>query len=164
MTTEPSSVDLNLDVPLTLVTADSHIGPRLKEDLRAYCPKSYLEDYDEFVRAYDAQNDPEALRKLLVPEGAVDEAEASALPSDLITLGHHDVHARLKDMDRDGVAAEVIYHGSQNDQCFPFLPTEGGTFNAMVFSPGVCSARQLELAAVGQRMYNEWVRDQWSVS
>jgi predicted TIM-barrel fold metal-dependent hydrolase len=160
MTTEPSSVDANLDVPLTLVTADSHIGPRLKEDLRQYCPKKYLDDYDEFVRVYDAQNDPEALRKLLV----VDEETASSMPSDLgSTLGHYDVHARLKDMDRDGVAAEVIYHGSQNDQCFPFLPIEGGTFNAMVFSPGTCSPRQLELAAVGQRMYNEYLADQCSV-
>jgi len=160
MTTEPSSVDANLDVPLTLVTADSHIGPRLKEDLRQYCPKKYLDDYDEFVRVYDAQNDPEALRKLLV----VDEEQASSMPSDLgTTLGHYDVRARLKDMDRDGVAAEVIYHGSQNDQCFPFLPTEGGTFNAMVFSPGTCSPRQLELAAVGQHMYNEYLADQCSV-
>src|SRR5882757_8460998 len=152
MTTEPSTVDVNLDVPLTLVTADSHIGPRLKEDLRPYCPKEYLEEYDEFVRVYDAQNDPEALSKLLV----VDEEATPSLPANLSTLGHYDVHARLKDMDRDGVAAEVIYHGSQNDQCFPFLPTEGGTFNAMVFSPGACSDSQLELAAVGQHMYNAW--------
>ena len=37
----------------------------------------------------------------------------------LKTAGHHDMHARLRDMDRAGVAAGVIYHGSQNNEPFP---------------------------------------------
>ena len=36
--------------------------------------------------------------------------------------GHFDMHARLRDMDRDGIAAEVIFHGSQNFEPIPFLP------------------------------------------
>src|SRR5439155_18427898 len=33
-------------VPVIAVTADSHIGPRIDEDLRPYCPSAYLDEYD----------------------------------------------------------------------------------------------------------------------
>jgi predicted TIM-barrel fold metal-dependent hydrolase len=154
----------DLDEPLIVVTADSHVGPRLKEDLREYCPQRYLEEYDEFVRAYEPHSDPAALLTMLtniedVPGG---EAVVEKLRANAATAGHYDVRARLVDMDRDGVAAEVVYHGSQNGQCFPLINPVGGTFNAMIFSP-IGSAHELELAAVGQRMYNRWLADQCSV-
>jgi predicted TIM-barrel fold metal-dependent hydrolase len=154
----------DLDEPLIVVTADSHVGPRLKEDLREYCPQRYLEEYDEFVREYEPHSDPAALLTMLtniedVPGG---EAVVEKLRANAATAGHYDVRARLVDMDRDGVAAEVVYHGSQNGQCFPLINPVGGTFNAMIFSP-VGSAHELELAAVGQRMYNRWLADQCSV-
>src|SRR3984893_10348882 len=155
----------NPAAPLILVSADTHIGPRLKEDLRDYCPKQYLEEYDQFVKEYEPQMDPATIRKMFVPDDV--EFEEISTPGEPFTptnntAGHYDVHARLSDMDRDGVAAEVIYHGSQNAQCFPFLTTDGGTFNAMVFSP-VGSKHELELAAVGQQIYNRWLADQCSV-
>jgi len=164
MTQPDASGDLDLDEPLIVVTADSHVGPRLKEDLREYCPQQYLEEYDEFVRAYEPHSDPAALLTMLtniedVPGG---EAVVEKLRANAATAGHYDVHARLKDMSRDGVAAEVIYHGSQNGQCFPLINPTGGTFNAMIFSP-IGSKHELELAAVGQRMYNRWLADQCSV-
>jgi predicted TIM-barrel fold metal-dependent hydrolase len=153
---------------LIVVTTDSHIGPRLKDDLRAYCPKAYLEDYDEFLGAVEPYSNPFMIYKMF-DEDAVDDSTASmgrklsfAALKRNATAGHHDVRERLKDMDRDGVAAEVIYHGSQNGQCFPFMNPAGGTFNAFVFSPSG-SRRDLELAAVGQRMYNTWLADQCSV-
>jgi predicted TIM-barrel fold metal-dependent hydrolase len=162
---EETSVELDFDVPLIIVTADSHIGPRLKEDLRAYCPAQYLGEYDEFVQAYEPLSDPSRLRDALVGNGERISSTEGRAPSVMVndTAGHYDVHQRLKDMDRDGVAAEVIYHGSQNGQCFPLLPMMGGTFNSMVFSPGTCSAHDLELAAVGQHMFNRWLADQCSV-
>lgn len=162
MASEQESAALDLDAPLIVVTADSHFGPRLREDLREYCPRQYLEEYDAYVKAYEPLSDPGKLRESLGGEGLGEQGSSHAqLTND--TAGHYDVHQRLKDMDRDGIAAEVIYHGSQNGQCFPLLPTMGGTFNSMVFSPGVCSPHELELAAVGQRMYNRWLADQCSV-
>jgi predicted TIM-barrel fold metal-dependent hydrolase len=163
--TQPSTPDeLDLDEPLIVVTADSHVGPRLRDDLREYCPKPYLEEYDEFVMAYEPHSDPAALLTMLtriedVPGG---EAVVEKLRANAETAGHYDVRARLEDMDRDGVAAEVIYHGSQNGQCFPLINSTGGTFNAMIFSP-IGSPHELELAAVGQRIYNRWLADQCSV-
>ena len=37
----------------------------------------------------------------------------------LRTPGTYDMHARLRDFDRDGVAAAVIFHGSLNGEPFP---------------------------------------------
>src|SRR5262245_29018218 len=34
---------------LIVVSCDSHVGPRMKEDLRQYCPASFLEQYDEWA-------------------------------------------------------------------------------------------------------------------
>jgi len=157
-----------MDRALIVVTTDSHIGPRLKEDLREYCPREYLEEYDAFVAAFEPDSDPEALYKTLSHNKTDGRGGSPGFQLSLAALrrnataGHHDVRERLKDMDRDGVAAEVIYHGSQNGQCFPFLNSAGGTFNALIFSP-IGSARDLELAAVGQHMYNRWLADQCSV-
>lgn len=158
-----------MDEHLIVVSTDNHIGPRLKEDLRAYCPQRHLDEYDAFIEAVAPSSDPAALYSTFAnlkgddPTAALGyEFSAAALRRNA-TPGHHDVHERLRDMDRDGVAAEVIYHGSQNGQCFPFMDPAGGVFNALVFSP-VGTPHELELAAVGQHMYNQWLADQCSVS
>jgi predicted TIM-barrel fold metal-dependent hydrolase len=156
------------DQPLVVVTTDSHIGPRLKEDLRDYCPKQYLEEYDDYVRGYEPHLDPTSMFRVFNPDFDVAPRSAEGFQVSMAALklnataGHHDVHARLKDMDRDGVAGEIIYHGSQNGHPFPFLDPSGGTFNAQWWTP-TGSARELELAAVGQQMYNRWLADQCSV-
>src|ERR1700722_18435890 len=38
-----------LDDHAVLVTCDTHVGPRLIEDLRPYCPQGSLADFDEFA-------------------------------------------------------------------------------------------------------------------
>ena len=163
--------DVDLDAPLILVSADDHIGPRLKEDLRDYCPKQYLEEFDDYTRAVEPISEarrnevqkgvPRKLGQMFGPM-----AEHNALFEEKFRLnacsGHHDVHERIRDMDRDGVACEVIYHGSQNGQHFPLLDPAGQSFNAMVFTP-VGTPHELELAAVGQHIYNRWLADQCSV-
>ena len=35
--------------PLVIVSCDTHIGPRLREDLRPYCPEELLEDFDAYA-------------------------------------------------------------------------------------------------------------------
>jgi predicted TIM-barrel fold metal-dependent hydrolase len=157
-----------LDTPLVVVTTDAHIGPRLKEDLREYCPRQYLEEYDAFVKAVEPYSDPSKMYDMFAhtkgenPEADLAFQTSFAALQRNATAGHYDVHERLADMDRDGIAAEVVFHGSQNGQCFPFLDPAGGTFNALIFSP-VGSEHDLELAAVGQHMYNQWLADQCSV-
>src|SRR5438105_2248893 len=42
--------------PLIVVSCDTHAGPRLKEDLRPYCPEKYLEQFDDFVGYIEGTN------------------------------------------------------------------------------------------------------------
>ena len=93
--------------PVIVVSCDSHVGPRLREDLREYCPQRYLRDFDAFVAAHEARV-AEMQRAGIVDERA---RFATGHPNTAIE-GHHDVHARLHDMNTDGVAAEVIYQFS----------------------------------------------------
>ena len=103
--------------PVAIVSADCHIGPRLVEDLRPLCPPELLDAFDAYVA------DPDRSKGRYVEHDA-DESEAD--PDDLtlwrnqFTAGHHDPATRRREMDLDGVAAEVVYHGSQNNEPVPF--------------------------------------------
>jgi predicted TIM-barrel fold metal-dependent hydrolase len=139
--------------PLVLVSCDSHVGPTL-EQMRPYCPSDRLDDYDAFTQdmgpKFDIWHDMrEVLKQLDDPrEAAIRERE---LDRNLQTAGHHDMDARRRDMDVDGVAADVIYHSSQNGQPMPLIP--GGS---LWFDP---TTGDLERAAVGTHIYNEWLAD-----
>ena len=100
-TYDPNDSPVDLDEKLVMVSCDTHIGPRVREDLRQYCEKKYLQDFDDFVKYLDDKN-----------IGGVDALR--------LTTGHYDVDRRLKDLDQDGIAAEVIFHGSQNGEPVPF--------------------------------------------
>jgi predicted TIM-barrel fold metal-dependent hydrolase len=163
---------LDFDAPLVVVTTDSHIGPRLREDLRPYCPKKYLEEYDAYIElCAPASSDPVdsyfRVFNSTIDEETLNGNEATRVSLAALrrnaTAGHYDAQERVKDMDRDGVAAEVVFHGSQNGHSFPFLDPTLGTFNALHFSPNK-SPHELELAAVGIHMYNQFLADQCSTS
>ncbi|GMU77250.1 MAG: hypothetical protein AMXMBFR46_00510 [Acidimicrobiia bacterium] len=70
--------------------------------------------------------------------------EASLVP------GLHDHAARIADMDRAGVAADVIYHGGLNGQSIPFSTTG-------LIAWG--DSRYNHLEAAGVRIYNRWLAD-----
>ena len=46
---------VDMDQPAIVVSCDSHAGPKLKEQLRAYCPQQYLEQFDEDAEAQAKQ-------------------------------------------------------------------------------------------------------------
>ena len=66
------------------------------------------------------------------------------------TTGHHDVAQRLKDMDMDGVCAEVVFPSSHNGESEPFI------MNDAMLDP---SGGDNELFGVGLRIYAEWLVD-----
>ena len=146
--------------PLIIVSSDSHVGPRLAEDLRPYCPAQHLDDFDAYTRAY-----VEPIGSFGRAPGtgfAVAGVEPKEAPAsrkrNFQTDGHHDIHARLRDMDYDGVAAEVIFHGSQNGQPFPFrLHLLAGA------GKGNLPAEDPVIARVGNDIYNRWLSDFVSV-
>lgn len=126
--------------PVPVVSCDSHTGPLLEEQLRPYCPAQHLDRFDEFVVAHRAALAAAAPGELVPPYPEMEVA------------GHHDPHARLGDMDREGVAAEVLYHFSMNGEPLPFVTNPAGGLAAV-------PADGLELGAVGYRIYNRWLAD-----
>lgn len=126
--------------PLVIVSSDCHIGPRLVEDLRPYCPRDLFDAFDDYVVATDRS------QGRYVSQDDVGRGARWRLRNRL-TAGHHDPVARRRDMDFDGVAAEIVFHGSQNDQPIPFQTSMLGPPD----SP--------ELAAAGMHIYNRWLAD-----
>ncbi|HVX22622.1 MAG TPA: amidohydrolase family protein [Acidimicrobiales bacterium] len=122
-----------------LISSDGHIGPRVVEDLRPYVPSQHLEAYDAW-RAQDSGFGA-------APNG---EAKQRQIERNLRTAGHHDVSARLRDMDEDGVTAEIVFHDSFNGEMMPF---QGNGFFYQY------EDRDLELLGVGYDVYNRWLAD-----
>jgi predicted TIM-barrel fold metal-dependent hydrolase len=129
--------------PVVIVSNDTHIGPRLVEDLRDYCPAACLDEFDRFAATAAAEKD--AAAEMLRGSGYLDHPN-------LRTPGHHDSAARLADYDHDGVAAGVIFHGSMNMEPIPFVPSALG-------KPRASGDSDRELVGVGQRIYNRWLAD-----
>ena len=95
-----SATSVDLDEKVVIVSCDTHIGPRLREDLRPYCPQSHLDEYDRFLKYMDDL------------EGMVGGSREALNATD----GHWDPSARLADLDQDGTSAEVLFHGSLNGE------------------------------------------------
>ncbi|MFI5047886.1 MAG: amidohydrolase family protein, partial [Acidimicrobiia bacterium] len=123
-----------MDEPVVIVSVDTHVGPRLVEDLRPYCTPEHLDDFDRYVAA----------RKRPVRS----MPEIGRHPNQR-TAGHYDHAARMADYDRDGVTAGVIFHGSQNGEPIPFSDGKLAT----------STPAALEFTGVGRRIYNRWLAD-----
>ncbi len=152
--------------PYLVVSGDSHAGPALETDLRPYCPEQYLEEFDRFAAEYreaaskgqrawsnnsfagQAHKASDELDVDVMTEEARKEG-LDKLARVLANPGSMDVHARLADMDEQGVTSEVIFAGAQNRQV---LPWAGGTdAGSAAVSP--------ELRIVGGHMWNQWLAD-----
>jgi predicted TIM-barrel fold metal-dependent hydrolase len=142
--------------------------------MRRYCPAQYLEQYDQFVRdlrAGTAEMDyvAELIAKLLgsAASGAPIDIHADpAMKRKLAKMaeeshlhtgcpGHDDPHARLRDMDADGITAEIIFAGGQNAEAVPFIGF-GADIGSQKVSP--------ELRKVGEQIWNRWLADFVSVA
>ncbi|HVX22599.1 MAG TPA: amidohydrolase family protein [Acidimicrobiales bacterium] len=138
--------------PYLVVAADSHVGPRL-ETFRPYCPRRHLDAFEEQVRQTEAQRAQGMSFKEVARRSfgytAPDELVRAADEADLVA-GGHDPEARRRDMDADGVAADVIFHGLQNGEPLPLVAE--GLFQSAANEPG-------ELDPVGYHMYNQWLVD-----
>jgi predicted TIM-barrel fold metal-dependent hydrolase len=140
--------------PVVVVSCDSHVGPRLREDLRDYCPAAHRAEFDEFVERFAAAQRTQ--RELLAQQAELGHFTFVEDHPNTRIAGHHDVHARLRDMDRDGVATEVIYHFSKNGEPLPFVSDVAGGL-------GSVATDALDMGAVGYQIYNRWLADFVSV-
>ncbi len=126
-----------------IVSTDSHVGPRVKEQLRDYCPKDLLEAYDEFVAAWEPMRagtwDPDGPFRGTYPFTDKVRDRTAEITS---TAGVYDAAQRVADMDAEGIAAEVVYHGAMTPDIIPWM-----------ISP------DMELQAAGIQIYNRWLAD-----
>ncbi|OLT23121.1 hypothetical protein BJF78_07010 [Pseudonocardia sp. CNS-139] len=72
--------------PVVFVSADSHVGPRATEDLRQYCPKALLDEYDAWLAAVtEAGKDSAYDHRHAGNPGRVARLRLNDVP------GHHDM-------------------------------------------------------------------------
>jgi predicted TIM-barrel fold metal-dependent hydrolase len=151
------------DAPYMIISADDHAGPRPSRFLRQYCPQKYLEQFDDFCRQQDetsAQQDELIAAARARIAGSPQTATVKDLSYDLHGKcrdceGHHDPHVRLRDMDADGIAAQVIFAGGQNGTD---LPWSGLAWNA---GPSDSPA---DMRAAAYHMWNQWLAEFISVA
>ena len=157
-TLEPGDPTALVDGEATVVvSADTHIGPTLAQ-LRPYCETRHLEAFDahasqtagllamfEAAMAPSDSNAPDE-----EPAFPIDPAMLQRLIDNSQTQGHNDVEGRERDMDADGVAAEVIFHNSLNGQPLPFM--ENGLASSFGSQNG-------EMVGAGLQIYNRWLAD-----
>jgi predicted TIM-barrel fold metal-dependent hydrolase len=139
------------NAPVMAFSVDSHVGPPM-EILRPYCPKNYLEAFDEFTASEQAA----ITEKAEFFERLFSDKYRHGRQRNAQTAGHYDPHTRLRDMDRDGVSGGVIFHDSLNGEPFPFDLTNS-------LGNGIPLPEARELAAIGRGMYNRWLADFCSV-
>jgi len=138
--------DIAMNRPLVIVSCDSHVGPKLVEHLRPYCPRKYLDAFDADV-AHQGGAPDNTLNDMM--DDKMRRMSRLYTHPNLVRDGHWDPQARLADMDSDGVAAEVIWHFSQNGENLPWVG----------IGLGNVYADQLELGAVAYEIYNRWLAD-----
>jgi predicted TIM-barrel fold metal-dependent hydrolase len=146
--------------PYLVVSTDGHAGPRL-DDLRGYCPPAHRDDFDAFTRtAREEQRTilegrdtrPGLTRYLgLYAPPNVPRKWKDAVAHHEEARGQYDAHERLRFMDQDGIAADVVFPGSQNGEPLPF------------HDPRFRSPEGNSLTGVGMHIWNQWLADYVSV-
>ncbi len=156
------------DRPYLVVSADSHAGPRLEQDLRSYCPPSERDAFDAFAAEYRASvaSGEKAWQSGWYSAPRSDDDDRDHMPEEWRragldsmariknNAGSYDPDVRLADMDQQGIAAEAIFAGAQNQQV---LPWAGMNAAGSLDIPG-------RLRALGARIWNEWLADFCSVA
>jgi predicted TIM-barrel fold metal-dependent hydrolase len=156
-TSEAESSSEQASEPLVIVSCDTHIGPRLTDDLRPCCPKALLDDFDQYSNTLNEKRAAAAAARKRVSFGGSNMGDDWGVRLDnLQTPGHFNMQARLHDLDSDGVAAEVMFHDSQNGEPIPFQ-----TDTLLMRDANV--AQDFELLEAGQHIYNQWLAGACSI-
>jgi predicted TIM-barrel fold metal-dependent hydrolase len=155
-TTESETTSTESSAPIVIVSCDTHIGPRLREELRPYCPSDLLDDFDAYAGVLEEKREAARAAKKKLSFGGT-TAGVGVRQKNLETPGHHDMQARMRDLDADGVAAEVIFHDSQNGEPIPFQT------DTLLLRGASGEAQDFDKLRAGQRIYNQWLADVCSI-
>jgi len=130
--------------PYLVVSADSHVGPSLRSQLRPYCPRQFLDAFDDY-----AESTPK-IGAGLVPGRVLTAVGRRENDRRMAAEGLQDASARLKDMDAAGVAADVLFAGGGNGEMLPFVGFGVGDG---------ASPFDVVLQAAGSEIFNRWLSD-----
>jgi predicted TIM-barrel fold metal-dependent hydrolase len=141
---------------LVIISSDGHAGA-LMADYRPYLDAKYRDEFDDFLVEWDKHGsrnfDLPALKLRVDPE-FIEEWDQKMVTSARID-GYPDSHQRLKEQEREGVTAEVLFP----DFGVPFqLYNEG-----MAAALGIPAVDE-EHKQAGMRAYNRWLVDFMSVA
>ncbi|NRA07963.1 MAG: amidohydrolase [Myxococcales bacterium] len=130
-----------------IISADCHAAARWP-DYESYFERRHLDAYREW---YGASGKVEALRpgeNRLFDKNFLDELDESDRAGG--RSGSWDAEVRMRELDADGVAGEVIFPGAENSHV-PFHGRRPSTRRT--------DAQPLEFLQAGARAYNRWLAD-----
>lgn len=137
-------------MPVLVVSSDGHATARMV-DYRPYIPADARDDFDEFCTAFEREGsrttDPKSLLQRidaeLVEEWIADVIEPRRLD------GQHDPDERLRELDAQGIAGEVIFP----DFGLPF------ELHPPLLAAVLGYTRTAEQVEVANTAYNRWLAD-----
>ena len=136
---------------LTCISSDGH-ATAVMADYRDYLETRYLEEFDAFLVEWELHGsrnfDPPALSKRLGPAD-IDDWKARFLDNGRLD-GNSDPQRRLKEMESEGVVAEVL---------FPDFGTPFELYSAQLASALGVARRDEEHTQIGNRAFNRWLAD-----
>ncbi|MCU1486550.1 MAG: amidohydrolase [Actinomycetia bacterium] len=152
---------------LTVVSADCHADPAEVDGYGPYLEAEYQDDYAAYVADLRAvladvgqgtghdrtaffSSDHHAKLEAAVGGTMPTDGAASTIGSNLSLTSDPDV--RLRDLEADGVVAEVIFVNA----AWPFAPTGISDFRQPPRDDG-SSGRERELQTAGKRAYHRWL-------
>ncbi len=136
----------------TLISADCHAAPKL-DDARSYVDPERRADYDSW-REKLARREAERLGEPLFAEDARDDFQEESTIAAGGMDGIWDSVRRTKELNADGVVAEVIFPGGAT--------TPGAKAGTLPFDVGIATYLYEQDAALWQagiRAYNRWLAD-----
>jgi len=141
--------DQKLSAKALIISSDGHASAAMRE-YRQYLPSEYHEEFDSFCQLWDEKGGLPSETRALVAQFDPDELER--WDNEVVATGRIDgygnMEARLAELDRQGIAAEILF------------PDFGRPFELKPLVARLIgwSPRQ-ELVEVGNMAYNRWLAD-----
>jgi predicted TIM-barrel fold metal-dependent hydrolase len=136
---------------IMVISSDGHVTARMP-DYRPYLESRFHEEFDAFAKVYASEGSRNFERPALLSRldlDVVDDWQRDFLDAGR-TDGNSDPASRLKEMEREGLAAEVLFpdFGLPFELYSPFLATMTGL-----------APRSKEQIDAGNRAFNRWLAD-----
>src|ERR1700712_1101216 len=100
--------DVDMNRPVVIVSCDSHVGPKLVEHLRPYCPTKYLDAFDADAARQRGQTAEVSNTLNDMMDDKMRRMSRLYTHPNLVRDGHWDPQAPLAASGSAGLAAQVI--------------------------------------------------------